>query len=127
MKDRIICTTLAMAALTLVGTALPQDAQAAGYHKTRTYTRTIETPVLMQKTIENSVLTDKCTSAPVLTEKCVQAPVLTEKCVQAPVLMEKCVQTPVLIEKTLSAPVIIDEDKHLLDFSIRRLLHIGLF
>ncbi len=118
MKDKIISTTLAMAALALVGTALPQDAQASNYFKTRTYTRTIETPVLMQKTIESSVLTDKCLNAPV---------VLENKCVQTPVLMEKCITSPVLVEKTLSSPIIIEDDRHLFDLSVRHLLHVGLF
>lgn len=117
MKTRIISTTLAMAALALVGTAIPQDAQASSHFKTRTYTRTIETPILMQKAIEQ----------PVLMDNCVSAPVLTDSCATAPVLMEKCVQTPVLIEKTFSAPVIIEENSHLFDFSIKRLLHVGLF
>lgn len=127
MKNKIISTTLAMAALALVGTALPQDAQAANYYKTRTYTRTIETPVMMQKTIEAPVLVEKTITAPVLMEKCVEAPVVTEKCVQAPVLMEKCVTSPVLIERSFSTPVIIEDDRHLFDFSIKRLLHVGLF
>lgn len=118
MKDRIISTTLALAALAMVGAAAPQDAQAANYFKTRTYTRTIETPVFMKKAIES----------PVLMENTLSAPVTTEKCVQAPVLMEKCTSSPVLLEKTISRPVIIEQDRHsLFDFSIRHLLHIGLF
>jgi hypothetical protein len=125
MKDRIISTTLAMAALALVGTALPQDAQAKTFYKTRTFTRTIETPVMMQKAIEAPVLTERTLSAPVLTDSCTSLPVVKETC--APVLMEKCVQSPVLLERTLSTPVIIEDDRHLFDFSIKRLLHVGLF